>query len=135
MGLAKNIPLFRYRFGSREWSNRIINYRKWKCRPECSTWMRNIFLSVNGVGVIIKTNFVYVLWKDKRPTGVKFSISDIWLAVNKSPTITWRSKRLKSWLFQIIVANPAGILVPKPLKTTKILSGIRNVFCGFKNTK
>ena len=30
MGLAKNIPLFRYRFGSRDWSNRIIYYWKWK---------------------------------------------------------------------------------------------------------
>lgn len=80
MGLTKNIPLFRYRFGSRDWCNRIINYWNWKCRPECSTWMRNIFLSVNGVGVIIKTNFVYVLWKDKRPTGVKFRIYSLMFA-------------------------------------------------------
>ena len=55
-------------FGSRDWCNRIINYWKWKYRPECSTWMRNIFLS-NGVGVIIKTNFVYVPQRDVRVHG------------------------------------------------------------------
>jgi len=64
MYTSKNIPLFRYRFGSRDWCYRVINYWKWKYRPECSTWMRNIFLSLNGVGVIIKTNFVYVPQRD-----------------------------------------------------------------------
>ena len=57
VGNSKNIPLFRYRLRSHDWFKRVINYCKWKSRPECSNWMRNIFLSVNDVGVIIKTNF------------------------------------------------------------------------------
>ena len=36
--------------------------------------MRNIFLPVNDEGVIIKTNFVYVLSKDVFPMGVKPSL-------------------------------------------------------------
>ena len=56
IGTAKDIPLFRYRLRSHD-CNRVINFCKWKFRPECSPLMRNIFLSVNDVGVIIKTNF------------------------------------------------------------------------------
>ena len=57
VGAGKNIPLLRYRLRSHDWCNRVIYYCKWKYSPECRTWIRNIFLSVNDVGVIIKTNF------------------------------------------------------------------------------
>ena len=60
MGYTKNIPLFRYRFRSHDWCNRVINYRKWKYRRECWTWMKNIFLSVNGVGVNYVNFYVLV---------------------------------------------------------------------------
>ena len=70
IGTAKNIPLFRYRLRSHDWCNRVINYCKWKSRPECSTWMRNIFVSVNDVGVIIKTNFGKHHWMNAFPRGV-----------------------------------------------------------------
>ena len=72
----KNIPLFRYQSRSHDWFNRVINYWKWKYRPECSTWMRNILCTspqetVFPMGVkVVADVLVFV-----------FSLPAFWLAI------------------------------------------------------
>ena len=52
-------------------SNLIFMQQNWNKIKTCHP-MKNILLSVNGVGVISKKYlFVYVLWKDGLPMGVK----------------------------------------------------------------
>ena len=54
-----NWPLLVFRrFLAYGWCNRFFNRSKWKKRVQSWPWIRNIFLSVNDVGVIIKNNFL-----------------------------------------------------------------------------